>query len=97
VVHVAGGNDESLDLRLAGYFRTYENIIRDTLFGGIVSNFNKTTTGAVTPIVSSLLEQNFRRGISLLTYFGHSSASSLDYILTDPYSYNNPGNIPYFL
>ena len=97
VVHVAGGNDLPLDLRLTSYLRGFENIIKDTLFGGIVSNFNKTSTGPVTPIVSSVLEQKFEQGISLLTYFGHSSATSLDYNLSDPENYNNAGKYPMFV
>ena len=97
VVHVAGGNDLPLDLRLTGYLRGFENIIKDTLFGGIVSNFNKTSTGPVTPIVSSVLEKKFEQGISLLTYFGHSSATSLDYNLSDPENYNNAGKYPMFV
>lgn len=97
VVHVAGANDLPLDQRLTGYLRSFENIITDTLFGGVVSNFNKSTTGPVTPIVSSVMEQKFETGISLLTYFGHSSATSLDYNLSDPENYNNPGKYPMFI
>ncbi len=96
-VHVAGGNDPNLDVRLAGYLRTYENVIRDTSFGGTIVNFNKTSTGPVTPIVSSLMDKTFQNGLSLLNYFGHSSASSLDYNLDDPYSYNNTGKYPMFV
>jgi len=96
VVHVAGGNDLPLDLRLTGYLRGFENIIRETLFGGTVTNFNKSTTGPVTPIVSALLEKKFEDGISMLTYFGHSSATSLDYDLSEPENYNNTGKYPMF-
>ncbi len=97
VVHVAGGNDLPLDLRLTSYLRGFENIIKDTLFGGTVANFNKTSTGPVTPIVSSAMEQSFEKGISILTYFGHSSATSLDYNLSDPANYNNTGKYPVFI
>lgn len=97
VVHVAGGNDPSLDVRLSQYFSGYERVIEDTLFGGIVTNFNKVTTGPVTPIVSAQMDQAFQKGISLLTYFGHSSASSLDYNLNNPQEYNNTGKYPMFV
>jgi len=96
VVHVAGANDASLDVRLTSYLRNYENTIRDTLYGGNVINFNKTSTGPATTIVSSLMEQTFQKGISLLNYFGHSSSSSLDYNLDDPAVYNNTGKYPFF-
>ena len=77
--------------------RSYERIIEDTLFGGDVTNFNKTSTGPVTPIVSNVMGQLFEKGISLLSYFGHSSASSFDYNLDDPAAYNNSGKYPMFL
>ena len=38
-----------------------------------------------------------RRGISILTYFGHSSATSLDYNLSDPENYSNTGKYPLFI
>ena len=97
VVHVAGGNDLPLDIRLTGYLGGFESIIKDTLFGGTVTNFNKTSTGPVTPIVSSVMEKKFEEGISILTYFGHSSATSLDYNLSDPDNYNNTGKYPMFI
>jgi hypothetical protein len=97
VVHVVGANDANLDVSLTGYMKNYQAIIEDTLFGGRVVNFNKTSTGPVTPIVNSLMSSLFENGISLLSYFGHSSASSLDYNLDDPSAYNNTGKYPVFL
>ena len=97
IVHVVGANDPNLDQGLSNYMKNYERIIEDTLFGGNVTSFNKTATGPVTPIVNSLMSNLFEKGISLLTYFGHSSASSLDYNLDDPYTYNNTGKYPVFL
>ena len=97
VVHVVGANDANLDASLSLYMRNYQAIIEDTLYGATVTNFNKTTTGPVTPIVNSEMSQLFQRGISLLNYFGHSSASSLDYNLDDPAAYNNTGKYPMFV
>jgi hypothetical protein len=77
--------------------RNYETIIEDSLYGATVTNFNKTSTGPVTPIVNSLMSELFEKGISLINYFGHSSASSLDYNLDDPAAYNNTGKYPMFL
>ncbi|MDB5249916.1 MAG: hypothetical protein JWQ40_4310 [Segetibacter sp.] len=97
IVHVVGANDIGLDASLTSYMRSYERIIEDTLFGADVVNFNKTSTGPVTPIVNSVMSDMFQKGISMLTYFGHSSASSLDYNLDDPAAYNNTGKYPMFL
>jgi len=96
IVHVAGSNDANIEVRLTSYLRNYETIIKDTLYGGNVVNFNKQSTGPVTPIVNALMNQMFEKGISLLTYYGHSSATSLDYNLDDPAVYNNTGKYPFF-
>lgn len=97
IVHVVGANDVNLDLSLSSFMRNYQAVIEDTLYGGTVTNFNKSTTGPITPIVNNLMSELFEKGISLLTYFGHSSASSLDYNLDDPAAYNNTGKYPLFL
>ncbi|WP_153796461.1 C25 family cysteine peptidase [Foetidibacter luteolus] len=97
MVHVVGANDAFLDQRLTAHFRTYENILKDTFYGAKVYNFNKTATGPVTPVTNALMEQLFEEGISVLNYFGHSSATVLDYNLNDPGSYNNQGKYPVFV
>ncbi len=97
VVHVVGGNDPNIEQLLQAYMNQYTSLIRDTSFGGNVVNFSKTTTGPVTPITNQMMQQMFESGISLLNYFGHSSATALDYNLEDPYSYNNQGKYPMFV
>ncbi|MCW3112416.1 MAG: hypothetical protein JWR18_812, partial [Segetibacter sp.] len=97
IVHVVGANDANLDQSLSTYMRSYQNVIEDTLFGGKVTNFNKASTGPVTPIVNNLMSKLFEEGMSILSYFGHSSASSLDYNLDDPAAYKNTGKYPMFL
>lgn len=97
IIHVVGANDPYLDQLLSGYMRGYQTTIEDTLFGGKVINFNKTSTGAATPIVNTLMKQTIEKGTSLISYFGHSAASSLDYNLDDPQAYNNTGKYPMFV
>lgn len=98
VVHVAGADDPSLGPQLDNYLLSYENIIKTHPFGGIVSTFNKTTTGPVTAIYNAQLNSLFNTGIALVTYFGHGSSSVLDYAnLNDPSAFNNTGKYPMFL
>lgn len=97
VVHVVGANDEAIAPLLSSYFQGYDAIIRDTLFGGKVTTFSKTTTGPATPITGQLMAQLLEQGVSIINYFGHSSATTLDYNLDDPNSYNNKGKYPLFI
>ena len=76
VVHVVGSNDLSLDGLLTGLMNGYKSIITDTLFGGNVFSFNRTTTGPETSATDALMTQLFNNGISLLNYFGHSAATA---------------------
>jgi hypothetical protein len=96
VVHVVGANDLGLDVALSGYMNNYKAIAEDTLWGAKVTSLNKTNANTGVTIQSQLLENLFAEGISLLTYYGHSSATVLDFNLDDPNRYNNPGKYPLF-
>jgi hypothetical protein len=97
VVHVVGANDAGTELQIRPYMNEYSKTIGDTLFGGKVTTFNKFNSSTASTIENMVLSNLFEDGISLLTYFGHSSATALDYNLDDPNQYNNPGKYPVFM
>lgn len=96
VVHVTGSTDPYLGTVLCSYMHVYERIIEDTSFGGVVSTFCKTTTNPVEQLNDYRIKQLMEGGISMLTYFGHSSTSTLEFNLDDPNGYNNQGKYPVF-
>ena len=96
VVHVVGGKDSSESDLFTFYMNQYANIIVDTLYGGKVETFAKTTNSAVQLISGQRIEQLFNEGIGLLSYFGHSSANTLEFNLSDPSTYQNQGRYPFF-
>ena len=96
VVHVTGSSDPYLGTVLCHYMDFYRGMIEDTAYGGIVSNFCKTSTNPVEQISSGRLENLFEQGISFLTYFGHSSSTTLEFNIDNPQAYNNPGKYPVF-
>jgi hypothetical protein len=96
VVHVTGGSDSSETELFNFYMSQYANIIADTLFGGNVSSFAKTSNSAVQLLAGEQITQLFNEGIGILSYFGHSSSNLLAFNLSDPTSYNNPGRYPFF-
>ncbi len=97
MVHVTGADEPVLNASLTADLNSYKAIAEDTLFGANVYSFNKTTSSSGTTILDALMEQLFTDGISLLNYFGHSSASVLDYNLNKPEDYNNHGKYPVFI
>lgn len=94
VVHVIGASDPNLENTLKVYMTRYANIISDTLFGANVHTFTKTTVDPAQQLNNARMQALFQQGISLLTYFGHSSSSTLDFNLETPQQYNNPGKYP---
>lgn len=96
VVHVTGASDPYLGVVLCNYMSVYKQIIEDTLFGANVTTFCKASTNPVEQLSAQRLEELFAEGISVLTYFGHSSATTLEFNIDNPQTYNNPGKYPIF-
>ena len=97
VVNVSGANTTSEETELTGYLNKYGSILKDTLFGGDIHSFNKTTSGEATPITDAELTTLFNNGISIINYFGHSSSTTLNYNLNDPDAYSNQNKYPFFI
>jgi hypothetical protein len=96
VVHVIGGKDSSESDLFKFYMNQYKVIIEDTLYGGNVETFAKSSNSAVQLISGQRIHELFNGGISLLSYFGHSSANVLEFDLSDPSVYQNQGKYPFF-
>lgn len=94
VVHVTGASDDVTTSILQTANDGFKKIIEDTLYGGKVSSFTKTSSESVQQVSGSQLASLFAQGIGVLTYFGHSSASTLEFNLDNPQNYNNPGKYP---
>ncbi|MEP7374129.1 MAG: C25 family cysteine peptidase [Chitinophagaceae bacterium] len=97
VVHVTGASDNNTSDILLTALNGHKTIIEDTFYAGNVHTFTKNSAEAVEQVASVRLENLFREGIGLLTYFGHSSASTLEFNLDNPQSYDNQGKYPVFI
>ena len=69
IVHVIGADDVGLNTSLSNDMNSYKTIAVNTLFGGNVYTFNKTTSSAGANILDGLMTQLFSSGITLLNYF----------------------------
>lgn len=97
VVNVIGGKDVGEQSLFSFYMSRYRDIIQDTFYGAKVETFAKSTTAAVQLVLGQRLSQLMNEGISILSYFGHSSANLLEFNLGDPSLYNNQGRYPFFI
>lgn len=97
VIQIAGANDLSLGSQLDGYLNNYKATISDTAFGANVINFSKTADPGGYPAAVISFRNIYENGAGLITYFGHSSATSLDFNLDNPSNYSNPEKYPIFI
>ena len=97
VVHAVGGSDPYLQGLLFGYMNAAKSIVADTLFGANVKSFSNNPAYATQQLTTAQLQGLFSEGINMLTYFGHSSASALEFNISDPNAYDNQGKYPMFV
>ncbi|MBA4239531.1 MAG: hypothetical protein C0448_02305 [Sphingobacteriaceae bacterium] len=97
VLHFSGGADAFQQNQFQQYLQNYANIIKDTLYGAKVFNFQKTTTAPIQITVSDSVAQLINYGTSLITFFGHGSVTGFDQAIDDPNAYNNKDKYPLFL
>lgn len=98
VLHFGGGVTTQEQLSFRTYLENYANIIRDTLFGGQVYNFNKTTSQPIQINTSDTLRDFINNGVSLMTFFGHASGQGFDQSTDDISTYNpQSGHYPFLL
>lgn len=96
VLHVIGGKETSESEQFTSFMNGYRDIIQDTFYGAKVETFSKSSTSAVQLIAGQRIQQLFNEGLSLIGYFGHSSANLLEFNLSSPETYQNQGKYPFF-
>ena len=97
IIHFGGGADSVEQNDIQNILSLYEETIEDSLFGGYVNKFGKD------PFSSTLNNNDFQKvaqlledGVSLITFFGHSSAASgFSQNIDSPDNWNNEGKYPF--
>ena len=96
-IQIVGGSNESETGNFKFFMDNYRSVLADTMYGANVDLFVKTSNSSVQLISGQKIEQYFKDGISLISYFGHSSANTLGFNLSSPAAYDNPGKYPFFM
>ena len=99
ILHFAGGNTINEQVQFQNYMNNYENIISDSLYGGFVHRVYKSNSDPLDPTVLSAVTERIQNGISLMTYFGHASAtnSGFEINLDEPSNWGNSKKYPMML
>jgi len=96
-IHFIGGITPSDQLSFNGYMNSLKQIYQDTLVGGAVYSFYKTSTAPISINTNDSVTQLINQGVSLMTFFGHGSPTGFDQNIDAPSAYNNPPKIPFIL
>ncbi|MFH1004696.1 MAG: C25 family cysteine peptidase [Bacteroidota bacterium] len=98
VLHLGGGLDQNQQAVFCNSLSNYANIIKDTLFGGYVHQFCKNASSPTQISFTDSIKMLMNSGLSLITFFGHSSASVFEFGTLPPDQYQNiNGKYPFYL
>lgn len=96
VLHV-GGAEDFLGGQIQYHLSQYSRTAQDTFYGAKVAQLQKSSLTTVQTLAGEVVRNYFNTGFSLLTYFGHSSANTLEFNLDNPENYPFTGKYPIFL
>ena len=96
-LHFVGGNNAYEQSVFNQYMQTNENILRDSLFGGDIFTFKKTTTAPIGINTNDSIKNVIENGIALLTFFGHGSVAGFEQNIDEPTSFNNSPKFPFLI
>ncbi len=97
ILHLGGGGSPNEQAYIRANLEQMANVIENNDFAGQVTAFYKTSTD---PLETSQSEQIFARinkGVSIISFFGHSSAGTFDFNIDNPDNYDNAGKFPLIL
>jgi hypothetical protein len=95
VLHTIGASNIIEETEFLGYMNNYKRIIEDTLFGGHVETFSKTSVATIEQQQGQRISELFQEGLGYVKYFGHSSSNELAINLNYPENYQNAGKYPF--
>ena len=97
VLHIAGASDAVQQQPIVSALNHQEQVLKQSAYGANVTIIKKGTTSTVEDVNSKVIDTLINSGLGLIQFFGHSSASGMDYNLDFPENYNNNGKFPLFV
>jgi hypothetical protein len=97
VLHFSGGGDSWQQNTFQFYLSNYEEDVEDSLFGGNVSMYAKTTGDPIDPSEFQEIQDLIENGVSLITFFGHGSINGFDQNLEQVSDWDNQGKYPFLI
>ena len=96
ILHIGGAND-FVGEQIMYYLDQYKKTAEDSLWGAKVYTLQKSASNSYNSSALDTIQQLFKNGFSLMTYFGNSSVTTLEFNLDKPENYPYSGRFPVFL
>jgi hypothetical protein len=90
VLHLGGGYSEFEQQVFKNYLEGYKNTIESPKYGASVKSLYKNSSNPIQIAESVFIDSLINKGTSLITFFGHSATSTLDFNL-EPERFTNKG------
>lgn len=97
VLHIAGAKDAGEQAPILASLNRQASILQAPYYGANITTIKKGTTSVIEDVNSKTIDDLFNSGLGLIQFFGHSSASGIDYNLDFPENYKNYRKYPTFI
>lgn len=94
IIHFSGGSDAWQENEFKNNLLQYEAKIEDSLYGGNVSTYAKTSGDPIDPSEFQEIQEKIENGVSLITFFGHGSINGFDQNLEQVNEWDNQDRYP---
>lgn len=97
ILHLGGGGTPGEQQSIRSNLESMGAQAESGTFGAQVTGFYKTSTDPIQQSQSDGIFNRINEGVSMLTFFGHSSAGSFDFNIDNPDNYHNVNKYPLML
>ena len=97
LLHLGGGGNGGEQTAIKGALEAMANVVENGKMGAIAHGYYKSNTEPVQEVTSDAIFDRLNRGTSMLTFFGHSGANTLDFNIDNPDRYFNKGKYPFMM
>lgn len=97
ILHLGGGKNGLEQNIIKNHLNRMKLRAEQPFMGANVESFFKSSTNPIQSAQSSYLDSLINSGVSMITFFGHSSSNSFDFNLDHPQNYSNYQKYPLIL
>ncbi|MBB4080338.1 hypothetical protein GGR28_002972 [Lewinella aquimaris] len=94
---LGGGQTAGEQATIRYHLGTMEDIFETSKWGGNVTSVFRTSTDPIETTRQQLIFDRINSGISILTFYGHSSSQGFDFNIDNPVNYKNKDKYPFMM